>query len=82
VPTYKFRDEKTKKVWEEWMGIAECDAFLEANKHITQMVHGCPMIVSGVSSKRSKPDDGFRDMLRSIKKSNSRGVSRSTVNTF
>jgi len=29
-----------------------------------------------------KPDSGFRDLLKTIKKGNSKGLSKSTVNTF
>ena len=82
MPEYKFKNNKTDKEWIERMSISELDKFLEDNKHVVQLVHGSPMIVTGVASKRSKPDDGFRDMLKQIKKSNSRGIRRSTINTF
>ena len=37
-----------------------------------------PSIISGVQSGSNKPDEGFRDILRTIKKNNR----RSTINTF
>ena len=61
------------------MTISALDDFLKNNSHLTQLVNGAPMIHSGRGMK--KPDDGFRDLLKDIKKKNSMGVKRSTINT-
>lgn len=79
MPTYLFYDKKTKIEWEEFMGIAEHENFLETNPHVEQLVNGFPGHLSGVPLK---PDNGFRDVLREIKKRNSRGFSQSTVETY
>lgn len=79
MPTYKFLNEKTGEEFEDFMSISALDVYLEENPHLTQLVNGAPMIVSGVPRK---PEDGFRDLLRDIKKKNSKGISQSTINTF
>lgn len=61
------------------MKMSERDQYLSDNLHVTQM----PSYV-GIHSGRGmkKPDEGFRDILREVKKQNSKGFYRSTVNTF
>ncbi len=71
MPQYKFHDKNTKKTWLEWMSISERTKFLEENPHIEQLVHGAPgladpMRIGGTSV--SKPSNGFRDVLKEVKK--------------
>lgn len=40
------------------------------------------MIHSGRGVGKSKPDSGFRDLLKDMKKKHSKGITRSTINTF
>jgi len=61
------------------MMISELDDFVANNQHLTLQV-SAPAISSGRG--RGKPDDGFRDILRNIKKEHSKGMTSSTVNTF
>lgn len=83
MPTYLFRDRNTDEQWEEFMGISAADKYLEENPHIERMVRGFPMTASGVmNGARSKPDEGFRDLLKDMKKKSQQGISRSTINTF
>ena len=82
MPTYKFLNTETNEEFEEFMSISEMTKFLEENKHITQLVNGAPAIGDVVRLGLKKPDNAFRDILRNVKKEHSRGVSRSTVNTF
>jgi hypothetical protein len=79
-PTYLFRNDETGEEYEEFMSISALEVYLEENKHITQLVNGAPMIHSGRGM--GKPDDGFRDLLKHIKKGNQKGISRSTIHTF
>jgi len=79
MPTYNFLNKKTNEEFSEFMSISSVDDYLKENPHLEQLLTGSPMIVSGVPQK---PDNGFRDLLKSIKRSNQRGVSRSTINTF
>lgn len=59
MPTYKFQDHKTGRIWLESMKISEADVYLASNPHIERLVNGAPMIVSGVGSV--KTPDSFRD---------------------
>jgi hypothetical protein len=78
---YRFRNKKTKKenpkVYDLTMD--EMEGFLEHYPD-WECIIGAPGIHSGLGMK--KPDDGFRDVLKNIKKQTSKGIRKSTVNTF
>jgi hypothetical protein len=80
MPTYRFLNNQTGEEFEEFMSISSMTKYLEENPHITQLVGGAPLIHSGRGL--GKPDAGFRDLLKNIKKEHSKGITRSTVNTF
>ena len=80
MPTYKFLNNNTGEEYEDFMSISALDQFLEENPNIVQLVNGAPLIHSGRGM--GKPDSGFRDLLKDIKKKNSKGISRSSINTF
>lgn len=73
MPTYKFKDNNTGRVWTELMRIHERDSFLAECPYVEQLVHGAPMVVTGVGT-RPKIDDAFRDKLKEIKKKNPRNT--------
>jgi hypothetical protein len=79
MPTYKFLNNDTGEEFEDFMTISALDELLKNKSHLTQLVNGAPMIHSGRGMK--KPDDGFRDLLKDMKKKNSMGIKRSTINT-
>jgi hypothetical protein len=78
MPTYRFKNTKTGEVYEEFMKISERDSFLEENPDIEQLVYGAPGLADAARIGRMKPSDGFRDVLREIKKKNK----GSTINEF
>ena len=78
MPTYKFVNNETGDEFEQFMGISEMEQYLVDNPNITQLV-GAPALISGVPRK---PDAGFRDILKNIKKGNSKGLTGSSINTF
>jgi hypothetical protein len=78
-PTYLFRNDETGEEYTDFMSIKTLDVYLKDNPHLTQLVNGAPMIHSGRGL--SKPDDGFRDLLKDMKKKHSGGISKSTINT-
>ena len=80
MPTYKFRNNETNEEYEHFMSISSMEEYLEKNPHITQLVNGAPLIHSGRGM--GKPDQGFRDLLKDIKKTHSKGISKSTINNF
>ena len=80
MPTYKFLNNETGEEPVEFMSITALDEYLKTNSHITQLVNGAPALSSGRGMK--KPDEGFRDLLKNMKKGNSKGLFGSTINTF
>ena len=80
MPTYKFVNNETGEEFEEFMTISALDEYLKENTNLTQLVNGAPMIASGRGM--GKPDQGFRDLLKDMKRKHSKGISRSTINTF
>jgi hypothetical protein len=80
MPTYRFLNDATGDEYEEFMSISELDIYLSEHPEVTQLVNGAPTLHSGRGLK--KPDQGFRDLLKHIKKGNSKGITRSTINTM
>lgn len=75
MPTYSFINTETNEEFEEFMSLSARDEFLKDNPHISVTIRYAPRV--GYNDAK-KPDDGFRDILRKIKKENP----RSNVNTF
>ena len=65
MPSYNFKNLTTGETWTEYMSMAACEQLLE-DTNIQQMVSSAAII----SGKASKPDNGFRDVLKGIKKAN------------
>lgn len=80
MPTYKFLNNETGEEHEDFMSISALDEYLKNNPNIVQLVNGAPMIASGRGM--GKPDQGFRDLLKDMKKKHSGGLTKSTINTF
>ena len=78
MPTYRFRDKKTDEIFEKFMSISERDVYVKENEHLEQVPNAGFAFVDSVKLGRTKPSEGFRDMLRQIKRNN-RG---SKINTF
>lgn len=64
------------------MSISEREEYLKANPHVNQQIVSAPSLGDPVRLGLKKPDSGFRDRLKEIKKAHSRGITRSTINTF
>ena len=83
MPTYRFLNKQTGVEWEEFMGISESEQYLKDNPDVEKLVNGSPMIVgSAMGGSKTKPDAGFRDLLKDMKKKHSGGFTKSTINTF
>lgn len=74
MPSYTFRNTETGEEFDDFLTISNREKFLEENPHIIQLVSPIRL----VAGHATKPDDGFRDILREIKKANK----NSTVETF
>lgn len=77
MPKYLFEDPKTGDQFEIDMKISERDEFVKNNPHLTQLVNGFPGMVDPTRIGRVRPDDGFRDVLKEVKKRN-RGANINT----
>jgi len=81
MPTYQFLNNETQETFEDMLSIKELDIFLKKNPHITQTL-SAPAIGDSIRLGLKKPDSAFRDRLKEIKKTHSKGFTRSTINTF
>jgi hypothetical protein len=80
LPTYLFKNKNTNEEFEKFMTISERTSYLRENSHIEQLFNGGPSIGDPIRLGRTKVDPRFKDLLKKIKKNNSKGFSRSTVN--
>ena len=74
---FNFRNKKTGRIVVKDMTIAEAEQFEKDNPNL-EWLCGAPKICDAHRVGLKKPDDGFRDRLKDIKKSH-RG---SKINTF
>lgn len=75
MPTYTFKHIETGVVENHIISIKDLDQFKADNPQLSQVI-GVPEFVR---SFNKKPDSGFRDVLKSIKKASGRGAN---INTF
>lgn len=76
MPLYTIKDIKTGHQEDVMMTYSELERFLKTHPNKSHVMTA-PRIVSGVAGQR-RPDEGFRDILRNIKKNNR----RSTMNVL
>ena len=80
MPNYTIREKASgEEIGVLHMSFDEIDLWEKLNPTL-EIAIGAPLIHSGAGLK--KPEQGFRDLLKTIKKSNSRGLHKSTVNDF
>ena len=78
MPTYTFRHKETKETSEEFMSITSKDDYLKSHPELTQVI-GSPAIVDSIRvGVNAKPESGFRDLLKDMKKKHR----RARINTF
>ena len=80
MPTYSFRDKNTEEVFDKMMRISERDQYLADNPHLETVITAPG--VNRESASRQKPDQGFRDVLKEIKRKTNKVWTPSTINTF
>jgi hypothetical protein len=75
---YTFLNTKTKKTEVIGMPMAELDFFKESNPHLEQQI--TPLAIADPTRLGlRKPDSGFRDVLKKIKRGSGK---RNTINTW
>lgn len=75
MPTYTFRNKKTGEEYTRYLSLSDREKYLEENPDVEQLIVKPNGFVTG---HNMKPDDGFRDILRNIKKN----YPGSTIETF
>ena len=71
MPTYEFQDTNTGEVFEKILKISEREQFLKENPHIEQRISSVRPVIDSARLGRMKPDQGFRDLLSSMKNNKS-----------
>ncbi len=79
MPIYVYHNEKTGELEEHSHRISEMDSFLEENPHLTRKITTVGFTRNSGIGTANKPDSGFRDVLKSIKKASGKDNS---INTF
>lgn len=78
MPTYSFRNRETGEESEVFMSMSALDQYKTDHPEL-EIIVGSSNIVSSVDIK---PDQGFRDVLKEMKKKYDARWTRSTINTF
>lgn len=77
MPSYTLKDLKTLDTWDIICSWDELQTILNEMPNV-QQVPSAPKIVSGVGGVHSRTSDGFKDLLKTIKKGAGRN---NTINT-
>lgn len=78
MPIYAFKNLNTQEIEEHTLRISEYDKFKEDNPHLERYIDGSPGMSDPVRLGLMKPSEGFREVLRNVKK----GSPGSKINTF
>lgn len=76
---YTFLDTKTEKEFDIDMPISELDDYKAQNPHLEQIISRAPAIADPTRLGLRKPDAGFRDVLKRIKRASGRS---NKINTW
>ena len=68
MPTYAFLNKETGEAFEESMSISSREQYLKDNPNLEPLLIYTPGFVDPHRMGRIKPSDGFRDILRNMKK--------------
>lgn len=78
MPLYQFINTETGEEFEKLLSFSSREQYLLDNPHIKQQLTA-PNFGDSIRMGRVKPDEGFRDILRDMKKGSARD---NTINTF
>lgn len=82
MPTYNFRNTETGEETEVFMKISELDDFKANNPQLQQFLTKAPSLnYDSAAMGVRKTDDNFNSLLKHIKKGNSKGITKSTIQT-
>ena len=66
MPIYSVMNKDTEEVFEVNMKFAEVEQYLKDNTNLTQVFTKFPALGDPVRLGKRKPDDGFRDVLKTV----------------
>jgi len=69
MPIYQYKNEETGEVTDKLMSIADMEQFDIDNPHMKKIIHA-PAIGDAMRLGVRKIDDGFNDILKTVKKNN------------
>ena len=78
MPIYSMRDKETQEEFEVTLKFSELDTYLSENPHLQQTFNKFPGIGDSIRLGVRKPDDGFRDVLRTVRHHHK----KDNINTF
>jgi len=72
MPIYSFKNKDgSGEIFDKFMKIADRAVYLQDNPHIQQVITGVAPLIDSARLGRAKPDQGFRDLLTSMKQNKS-----------
>lgn len=78
MPIYSIMNKQTEEVFEVNMKFTELEAYLSDEPNLKQIFTKFPALGDPVRLGRRKPDDGFRDVLRTVQSHHK----RDSINTW
>lgn len=79
MPTYSFINKQTGEEFDISMSMSELDSYKSNNPHLEQTITSAPALADPSRLGLRKPDSGFRDVLKRIKKASGRS---NKINTW
>jgi hypothetical protein len=71
MPTYTFEDTNTGEQFDKFMSMSAIDQFKKDNPHLKSIITSSQPVIEAARLGRMKPDQGFRDILTSMKQNKS-----------
>ena len=72
MPIYSFKNKDgSGEIFDKLMKIADREVYLQDNPHIQQVITSVAPLIDSARLGRAKPDQGFRDLLTSMKQNKS-----------
>lgn len=74
MPIYSVMNKDTEEVFEVNMKFTEFEQYLKDNTNLTQVFTKFPALGDPVRLGKRKPDDGFRDVLKTVSSHHKKNV--------
>ena len=72
MPIYSFKNKDgSGDIFDKFMKMADREVYLQDNTKIQQVITGSVPLIDSARLGRAKPDQGFRDLLTSMKQNKS-----------